>query len=357
MKTIFESTDIGGITIKNRLVRSATQEGSADEHGNITPALLSIYETLAAGGVGAIITSMVGVDAHSNAFPQMIRAYASSFSSLFSELVGRVHGHDCKIIVQLAHCGAKAQPDDGGSPLAPSDLPVTPENPARAMTTGEIQSFVKDFAKAAAVCQEAGADGVQLHAAHGYLLSQFLSPFFNKRQDEYGGTIANRARIVFEVLGETRKLVGEDYPIFIKINADDLVSGGITPDECLWVCKELETMGINGIEVSCGVAMSRDSIPTPRISSEDEEGIFAKNALMIAEHVNVPVLSVGGYRTPGKIEEWLNKGDIAAVSLCRPLITEPGLPNRWAAGDSEKSRCVSCNKCFNTKNGFGCKVF
>ena len=357
MKKIFESVNLGNLMIKNRLIRSATQEGLADRNGDVTPELLTIYEDLAAGGVGAIITSMVGIDENSRVFPKMIKTYGDSFVPGFSALVDKVHRHDCKIIVQLAHNGAKANPDNGGNPLAPSDFPINPQKPAQAMTENEIQETVSSFAQAALTCKEADADGVQIHAAHGYLLSQFLSPFFNKRNDKYGGDISNRARIVFDVYHAIREAVGEDYPVFIKINAKDRVDGGFTLKECIWVCGELERLGINGLEISSGLAVSLESAPTPKITSVAEEGAFAKNALEIADNVNIPVISVGGYRTPEKIEAWLNTGNIEAVSLSRPLICEPDLPNKWLSGNNTKSRCISCNKCFDYKSGFGCKVF
>jgi len=357
MKTIFEQTDIGGLTIKNRIIRSATQEGSADQNGNLTPALLSIYENLAAGGVGAIITAMIGVDEYSRVFPQMLKAYGDAFVPAFSELVNRVHKHNCKIIVQLAHNGAKANPDNGERPLAPSDFSINRANPARSMTKKDIQNLTHRFTEAAMKCKEAKADGVQIHAAHGYLLSQFLSPVFNKREDEYGGDISNRARIVFEIYSAIRGAVGDEYPVFIKINSEDRVAGGLTLEESMWVCSKLEKWGINGIEVSGGLAVSLDSAPAQRVMNAEDEGTFAKNALAIAGNANVPIVSVGGYRTPEIIEALLNKGNIQAVSLCRPLISEPDLPNRWKTGDRKKARCISCNKCFDTKDGFGCKVY
>lgn len=356
MKTIFEPVDIGGLTIKNRLIRSATQEGSASQDGNITPELLSIYENLAAGGVGAIITSMVSVDENARVFPQMIKAYGDDFVPEFSQLAAVVHKHNCALIVQLAHCGAKAQPYNGAAPLAPSPFSVPHQNPASAITLPQIQSISQSFAQAALRCKQAGANGVQIHAAHGYLLSEFLSPIFNKREDDYGGSLANRARIVFEVYHKIRETVGVDYPIFIKINSEDRVDGGFTLEECTQVCKELERQGINGIEVSSGLGLSRESAPAPKIKSAEEEGIFAQNALSIASQLSIPVISVGAYRTPQIIESWLNKGNIQAVSLCRPLISEPDLPNRWKQGDRVKARCISCNKCFHTEGGFGCKV-
>ncbi|MDR3668515.1 MAG: hypothetical protein P4L35_16855, partial [Ignavibacteriaceae bacterium] len=224
----------------------------------------------------------------------------------------------------------------------------------KSMTKEEIQSVIHSFALAAERCKEAGADGVQIQGSHGKLLSQFLSPYFNKRNDEYGGDISNRAKIVFEVYAAIREKVGEDYPIWIKINGEDYVDGGFTLEECLWVCCELDKLGINGIEIGGGIGIPGYS---RRMSSSDKEGVFAQNAIQIAEKVNASVISVGCHRTPDMIEEWLNKGKIEAISLCRPLICEPELPSIWEAGNRKKSKCISCNKCFDVGTGFGCKVF
>lgn len=356
LKVIFEKTVVGGISSKNRIIRSATQEGLATPDGHIGTELISVYKELSAGGVGIIITSMVGVDENSRVFPLMIETYDDSFIDGLGKIVDDAHHNDCKVVVQLAHCGAKASPDDGRNPLAPSDISVGKDKPAKGMTKEEINHVIRRFAVAALRCKEAGADGVQIHGAHGYLLSEFLSPFFNKRKDEYGGDIINRARIVFEVYDAIRKKVKDDYPVWIKINSEDFVDGGLDFDESLWVCRELDKRGINGIEVSGGISVSLESASTRIVPNQNEKGTFSDYALSLANNVNATVISVGGYRTPNMIEQWLNKGKIEAVSLCRPLICEPDLPNVWESGDRRNSRCISCNKCFDYSDGFGCKV-
>jgi 2,4-dienoyl-CoA reductase-like NADH-dependent reductase (Old Yellow Enzyme family) len=354
MKTIFEKTNVGAITLKNRIIRSATVEGAADQDGHITEKLISIYEKLAAGGVGAAITSLFGVDENSRLFPNIVKAYDDDFVPGLSKIVNKAHTQDCKIIVQLGHFGVEANPDNGNKPLAPSDFMLSEDKSAKSMTKEEIQSVIHSFALAAERCKEAGADGIQIQGSHGKLLSQFLSPYFNKRNDEYGGDISNRAKIVFEVYAAIREKVGEDYPIWIKINGEDYVDGGFSFEECLWVCCELDKLGINGIEIGGGIDNPGYS---RRMSSSDKEGVFAQNAMQVAEKVNASVISVGWYRTPDMIEEWLNKGKIQAISLCRPLICEPELPNIWGSGNRRKSKCISCNKCYDFKSGFGCKVF
>lgn len=356
MKKLFEQITVGGILTKNRLVRSATQEGSAVNGGNIGIELLSVYRKIAEGGVGIIITSMVGVDVNARVFPKMIKAYDDDFVDGLNRIVTVAHENGSKVVVQLAHNGAKANPDNGNIPLAPSDLADKNFN-AKAMTKEEINKVIQSFASSASKCKQAGADGIQIHGAHGYLLSEFLSPYFNKRTDEYGGNIANRARIIFEIFDAIRSEVGEDYPVWIKINSEDFVENGFSHEESLWVCKELEKRGINGIEVSGGIAISSKSAPTRIISRKNDKGTFSDYAMTMAETVNADVISVGGYRTAEMIENWLNKGQIQAVSLSRPLICEPDLPNIWKNTGNRPAKCISCNHCFDYSTGFGCKTF
>ncbi|MDR1620851.1 MAG: NADH:flavin oxidoreductase [Synergistaceae bacterium] len=358
MKQLFDPVGIGGLKLKNRLFRSATQEGAADENGHVSPTLFGIYKNLAAGGVGTIITGMVGVDENSRIFPFMLKAYDDAFISGFRKITDEIHVYDARIVVQLSHCGVKASHTDRGNPpLGPSEITALPKKTAQSMTKDDIRNTVRSFASAASRCKEAGADGVQIHGAHGYLLSQFLSPFYNKRGDEYGGSAENRARIVLEVYDAIRAQVGNDYPIFIKINSEDKVEGGFTLDECVRTCLALDERGIDGIEVSGGIGVSKESSPAQQVRSVEAEGTFFANALVVANKVRAPVISVGGYRMPDIIEQCLNKGRVEAVSLCRPLICEPDLPDRWRRGDRGKARCISCSKCFNMKDGFGCKNF
>ena len=355
MKKIFEPVTLGKLMIKNRIVRSATMEFGATENGNITPLLMEIHEGLAKGNVGLIITGMMGVGYNSCATAEdMTKIYSEDFVPKFSEIVRRVHEHGSKIIVQLCHCGVRATViDKGDHAMGPSTMGT-----AKSMTKEEIQSVIHDFGESASKCIEAGADGVQIHAAQGYLLSELLSPYYNKRPDEYRGSVANRARIIYEVYNEIRRRIGDGYPVFIKINYTDLTEPGFNGNECIWVCKELEKRGIDAVEVSSGIAIDKNSVPfqpAKPVLNEEQEGFFAKGALRLSSAINISVISVGGYRTPAVIERYLNKGNIEAISMCRPLICEPSLIKRWEDGDTSKARCISCSKCFGVKK-HGCQV-
>lgn len=344
MKTIFENVRLGNLELKNRLVRSATLEAGGAEAGAITPLLEQIYGELAEGGVGLIITGMMGVAPNACFHSGMTKIYEDSFPNRFQAVAERVHRLGGKIVVQLGHCGAKSgELDGGGLALAPSDVEQGGMS-ARAMTAAEIERLAVDYGIAAQRCREAGADGVQIHAAHGYLLNQFLSPLFNRRTDAYGGPIENRARILFTIYDEIRRRVGADYPVLVKINYSDLAEGGIAEADVLWYCGELDRCGIDAIEVSSGIGIDKASGSIQ--GGRRDEAFNAPYALKLADELHCAIISVGGYRSPEAVNDVLNRGKLAAVSLSRPLIREPGLPGRWLGGDFEKSDCISCGKCF-----------
>ncbi|MDR1885773.1 MAG: NADH:flavin oxidoreductase [Synergistaceae bacterium] len=346
-KTMFDSIALSQLKINGRVIRSATFENSGEPGGKVPPRLRDFYENLVKGGAGVIITGMMGVGYNSGVNRNMAKIYGDGFAAEFEKVAEAVHRLGGKVIVQLGHCGAKASDiDRGEGPYAPSEVTVGKGIPAKALSKDEIKELVAQYGLAALKCKSAGADGVQIHGAHGYLISQFLSPYFNKREDEYGGSLENRSRFLFETYEEIRARVGSEYPIWIKINSDDLTPGGLTLDECSQICGKLDSLGIDAIELSGGIMTDKDTSPSRPVKTEEDEGSFAASALRISSEIRTPVISVGGYRTPDVIERKLNEGNIAAVSLCRPLICEPDLLNRWRSGDRTKSRCVSCNKCF-----------
>jgi 2,4-dienoyl-CoA reductase-like NADH-dependent reductase (Old Yellow Enzyme family) len=347
MKKIFETAHLGALEIPNRLVRSATVERGCADNGIIADRYNTVISELAEGGVGLIITGMMGVAPNAELDPTMIKIYADDFVKKFSAVAGAVHKAGSKIVVQLGHCGAKSTFIAAGDHVfAPSDITFNNCPSAKAMTKAEIAALVKDYGKAAKQCKDAGADGVQIHGAHGYLISQFLSPYFNKRTDEYGGEIKNRARILFEAYDEIRAKTGPDFPVLIKINYTDMVEPGISPDEIRWVCKELSNRGIDAIEVSSGVSVGGDTRPSK--TGFKTEGYFGEYALDIASRVSCPVIVMGGLRSIGAMEEWLNKGNIEAVALCRPFIREPKLASRWKSDPRAKPKCISCNQCYQS---------
>jgi 2,4-dienoyl-CoA reductase-like NADH-dependent reductase (Old Yellow Enzyme family) len=354
MKSLFDEITLGKIEVQNRLVRSATFEYGADQEGRYGQKMYDIYENLAKGGVGLIITGMVGVDENARVTPFMVKTYDGTFTVELQKLTELVHRYGSKMVVQIAHCGVKVQKTDAGlPPVAASKLP---DKDYRELSIKDIQLLIDSFVTAATRCKDAGADGIQIHASHGYLLSQFLSPVFNKRTDEYGGSIERRAKIVFDVYDAVRAAVGGHYPIWFKINSSDLEENGLTFEECQWVCERLADMGVDAIEVSGGISISPESAPARQVQGEQDEGYFYRQAGQIAEKCKTDIISVGGYRTPELLEKKLNEGEVKAISLCRPFICEPDLANRWQSGNLAKAQCISCSKCFSPGE-LSCKVF
>ena len=357
MKSYLDPVNIGSIALKNRIIRSATFEYGADADGRHTGVHMNIYEKLAKGGVGAIITGMVAINPDGRVSGSMVRAYEDFFEDDLRGICRRIAPYDCPLIVQISHCGVKSRmPKKENEPVGPSAFTLASGTTSRAMTKDEIRSATQSFAEVAAKCKQAGAAGVQIHGAHGYVLSQFLSPYYNKRTDEYGGSIENRSRFLMEVYDAVRRRVGNDYPVWVKINSMDGTEPGMSLEESLWVCKELEKKGVDAIEFSLGINENKESSCARKMQKTDEEGYLASYAQKLMEHVKTPVISVGGYRTPDGLDEWLNNG-LEYISLCRPFIAESGLVNRWKNGDSAPARCISCNKCYTSTNGLACQVF
>lgn len=358
MKSYRDAVSIGGLAMRNRIVRSATFEYAADSDGRFSGTHAGIYADLARGGVGAVITGMVAVDDNSRLNAAMVKGNGDAFEDDLSALAERMRALECPLVVQLSHCGVKASLiKDGGSPYGPSAVPLRSGGTGRAMTTDAVAGLAESFADVAARCQSAGAHAVQLHAAHGYCLSQFLSPYYNKRDDAYGKDIAGRAGALFEVYDAVRRRVGSDYPVWVKINGADMTDPGMTFEESAWVCAELDKRGIDAIELSGGINEGPESFSARLMKEKDGEGFYAENALALAGRVRADVISVGGYRTPEGVDAWLNKGNIAGISLSRPLISEPDLVNRWNSGDGSRARCISCRACYKSTGRVTCQAF
>ena len=215
------------------------------------------------------------------------------------------------------------------------------------MAEDEIREVIQSYGDAAKRAREAGFDGVQIHAAHGYLLSQFLSPFTNRRKDDWGGTLPNRLRIHCEICRDIRKKAGEDYPLLVKLGVRDGFPGGLEIGEGLQAAEMIVRWGADALEISQGlrgVEYEGTEFRTG-IDSPEKEAYFRPWCKAVKERVPVPVMMVGGMRTLAVMEEVLEKREADFISLSRPLIREPGLVNDWRKGDQRRSACISCNKC------------
>ena len=327
----FDSFQIGGLEIKNRLVASAMFEYAAD-NGKITETFLNHYRTLANGGWGLIITGMQAVSASGAIAPIMVNAAYPDYVADMKKVAEEVHARDAKIFVQLQHAGTRTFPAEGYDKFSVDDA-----------TIEQLETVAKNFGTAAANCKSAGVDGVQIHAAHGFLINSFLSPSTNHRTDEFGGSIENRARLLLKIYDSVRASVGENFIVGVKFPFSDLIEPDITPEESLSVLTELERRGLNFAEISSGLVMDESKFSfTPRVGKN--EAPFLQSATLAAENLKIPVVSVCGYRTPDFIEKVLRETKIAAVSFGRPIVREPDLPNRWRV-DKSRAKCVSCNKC------------
>jgi len=351
MREVFEATTINGLRLANRLVRSATWEGLGEPDGRVNEGVLEIYRRLADGGVGLIITGYLAVRSDGRQHETQLGADRDDLVPGLAELAAAVHDHGGKVVGQIVHCGGQAVRTacGGQDPVAPSAVasPGYPELP-RELSADGIRDLVSCFAAAAGRLRSAGFDGVQLHGAHGYLLAQFLSPLRNQRTDDYGGSLANRARFACEVAAAVRAEVGADWPVMIKLNAHDFLEGSTTERDSTFLATALAAAGIDAIEVSGGTGGSGKLGAARRnIETVDDEAYFLPQARAIrAAAPGVPLMLVGGMRSLETIEAVLASGVADYIAMARPLIREPGLPARWAAGDRRRADCVSCSGCF-----------
>lgn len=331
MKDLFQPFETHNFRAKNRLVRSATWENMATPEGGICANSYGLYDELAAGGVGTIITGFTSVDAHDRYFGGMMRLCDDALVPEYKKLVDIIKKHGVVAITQLALGAYYARGRDGRFREVGID----------AMSRAQIADMVSKFVEAGRRAAAAGFDGVQIHAAHFFFLSRFISPAVNHRTDEYGGSTANRARVLVEILQGIRK----GHPglhITVKINSSDFLPGGLTESDSLEICRLLAENGIDSMEVS-GNGTSRQGI-----RHADDEAYFGLFAMRLAEVVNVPVILAGGLRSKKVMETLLHNSKIELLSLSRPLIRQPNLPELFASGQTEKADCISCNACYKT---------
>jgi len=354
MSILFDSATIRGLALRNRFVRSATYDGLAEKNGTVSEKHLRMFEELARGGVGLIITGITHV--HPSGQISVFQNSLASDDCLpgFRNLAEAVHRGGAKIAVQLFHAGretAKIFKPQHKQAIAPSMVSDDPnfQAPHRAMTEEEIWEIVRAFGDASRRAREAGLDAVQLHAAHAYLLSQFLSPFTNRRADAWGGNLENRLRLHREIYRDMRAKAGEDYPILVKIGVEDFFPGGLEFQEGKRAARYLAEWGFDALEISSGLRGKgyEKSEFRPGINQLDREAYFREWCRDIRRSVKVPVMMVGGLRSFELMEEVIQNQEADFISLCRPLIREPGIIGDWKNKDRHRATCISCNKCFD----------
>jgi 2,4-dienoyl-CoA reductase-like NADH-dependent reductase (Old Yellow Enzyme family) len=374
MSILFKSGAIGPLSLKNRIVRSAFMENMATPDGLPTDDTLRLYERLARGGVGLIITGMAYVSPIGRGQPLQQGAHTDAMIPAWRRITDSVHALGGKIAMQIVHCGRQANPKalDGQRSVAPSSVPdlyyLTRPRP---LTGDEIRQTISDFGDAAGRVKAAGFDAVQIHAAHGYLISSFLSPLTNRRLDEWGGDPDRRFRFLAEVYQSVRRAVGQDFPILCKMNVNDYVWNGLTPRESFPAAHHLADMGLDALEISGGIFetflhISRGGMPEDIIALNRnpivrrclltvfrlqkifipfEEAYFLPYAVKLKPSLKIPLILVGGIRTSETAERILETGSADFISMARPLVREPDLPNKWLFGKSVAAQCSSCNRC------------
>ncbi|MHA2228394.1 MAG: NADH:flavin oxidoreductase [Candidatus Thorarchaeota archaeon] len=350
---IFTEGHIAKLSLSNRLVRSATWDPSILKSRQMTYEVLGLYKELALGGVGLIITggfTVFNQRAADDNSSNWLSGYTDLRVAGIEKLAEIVHTSrsECRIIAQLENGSLDAMPSETTSPFSKRKF--------RSLTVEEIGDIVDCFVEAIVDMMKASFDGVQLHAAHGGLLSRFLSPYTNHRDDTYGGSIVNRARIIREIVSKARQSV-RDFPILIKMNCTDYLVGGSDIDSFPDLALEIERTGVDAIEVSGGMwdcllrseqELGFRPVPAPeshtRIGNLEKQSYFLKYVEKL--DVDIPVILVGGNRNIERLEEIIKREKVDFIALSRPLIREPNLPNRWREGRGSKgTECISCNSC------------
>lgn len=345
--------NIGRLRLRNRFVRSATYDGCADKAGHVTEKQIGLYESQAKGGVGLIVSGIASVhpSGRISAFQNIVSDDAAIPG--LKKLVNTVNSRGAAIALQLFHGGRESavyQKYRKTVALAPSVVADDPfcDLEHRAMSEDEIIEVIKAFGDAAVRARAAGFDAVQIHGAHAYLPSQFLSPFTNHRTDYWGGSPEKRLNFLREIYKDIRKKVGEDYPVMIKIGVADGFPEGLEFSEGKAAAVLCANLGFDAIEISQGLRGKRygQTEFRTKIKSPDQEGYFRSWCRQIREAVDVPVMMVGGLRSVELMAEVIRNQEADYISLCRPLIREPDIIGRWKKGQAARPSCVSCNLCF-----------
>jgi len=377
MPKLFENANIGKMELKNRFVHSATYEVMAKETGEVTDELVSRYRLIAKGDTGLIIPGYMYVLPSGRAFKPQTGIHKDDLIPGLKKISDAVHKEGGKIVFQLVHAGRQTKKDVAGeTPLGPSSSGrdtvyfVKPKK----MSEEDIRTVIQAFGKAALRAVEAGADGVQIHAAHGYLVNQFLSPFFNKRKDSWGGSDENRFKFLKEVFLEIKRSVPDDLPVMVKLNTRDYTpKEGITLPLAVKYAQWLAELGIDALEVSCGTAFysfmneCRGEVPIDEFVSglpwwqkpigkimlnkmkgnfDLEEGYNLEAAELIRKvQKDLVLMVVGGFRRMTHMQDVVDRGIADFISMSRPFIREPFIVKKFKEGKADRVACVSCNKC------------
>lgn len=355
-ESILEPATFDKIKTCNRLVRSATCEYMAGADGRPVGKLIELYNQLAQGNIGVVITGFSYVLPNGRSNPGQTGIYSDDLIPDWQKISSLFSQSPSLLLMQIVHGGRQVRAKTHEGPVwAPSAVPDTVyKTEPREMTTEEIETLIDAFVRAAVRAEEAGFDGIQLHAAHGYLLSQFLSPYTNRRDDAYGGNQEKRCRIVVDIIKKIKAKVDDRFIIAAKINGQDFVGGGMTLNQAVETAKGMARAGLDFLEVSGGMGEARNSTIKTGIESIEQEGYFRHHGRAIRDAVGIPTAVVGGFRTLGLMDETVKSGAADFISLSRPFIREPDLALKFSSREANRAACRSCSRCFNPR-GICCK--
>jgi 2,4-dienoyl-CoA reductase-like NADH-dependent reductase (Old Yellow Enzyme family) len=348
---------IGGVQLRNRLLMAPITTNYADERGTVTEKTLGFYEERARGGAGALIFEAVSINPRSRLVVRQHGLHDDAFIPGLREVTRRVHGHGAAIFVQLCHGGPKAgSAINGLQPVSASEVPVKVADIPRAITREEISQAIEDFALAAQRAREAGFDGVELHAAHFYLLSAFLSGYLNRRTDEYGGSVENRSRLTCQVVQAVKRRAGEDYPVICRIHGRESLPGGIDEAEARLLARLLAGAAADALHISAAIFPVNPKLAASFAiqvggppSRDVPSGCYLPYAAGVKQAVGIPVIAVGKLNEPSVAEGVVRDGVADAVAIGRGLIADPYLPEKVLAGRwDEIVRCEDCLLCHTT---------
>ena len=353
MPNVFEPLEIGNLKIPNRFVRSATYYALSDKDGFISKESIELMRTLAKGEIGLIITGYAFVSKQGQVFPDMNGIDTDDHIPEYQKMTRAVHEQNGKIVMQIAHGGAQSttaakENNDYAAVSLTGYLPDFDQSP-RELTDADILKIINDFGQAARRVEAAGFDGVQIHGAHGYLVSEFLSPTTNQRKDIWGGSLKNRMRFLIEVIRSIKKQVSYDFPVMIKLGCRDYLEGPevLTIEEGREVAAAIEKEGISFIEVSHGRIGKKSRKKLEKIDAVEKEAFMLEDAKAIRSVVSIPLCLVGGIRSIDVAGKIVESGVVDCVSLCRPFIREPDLVKKFKIREKTRADCISCRGCMN----------
>jgi 2,4-dienoyl-CoA reductase-like NADH-dependent reductase (Old Yellow Enzyme family)/thioredoxin reductase len=346
---LFQSGSIGSLGLKNRLIMAAMGNSLSDDQGNVTDAMLDYYRVRAGGGVGMVITQFASVS-QEDVMPYNLGIYDDRFMAGISRLVNTIHEKDAKACIQLMSPGMllllfKSLPQ-GVTIKVPCAIPLmAKDRPFKTLSNAEIEKYIQDFGAAALRVKEAGADAVEIHACHGCLLSTFLSPAINRRQDLYGGCVDNRVRFLRLIVTLIKEKLGAKYPLIVRINGEDDMPGGVTPGDVVRQAEILTQTGADAISISSGLEYWSTLMAPSYLSAE---GVILPVVHKVKQSVNVPIIAAGKI-TPELAEDSISAKKMDFVALGRPLLADPALPDKLRQGhDIEVVKCLYCNNCLRT---------